>query len=107
MRTIINYLLLVAISSVKFLGGPIVYWRTQKYGEINLDFWMTNISIIAGGMIGVAIIIYLSEHIIPLYRKLRKIYYRNFSKKREIFADPTIDVNQQVEVNYNYVERKP
>ena len=106
MRTLINYLLLVAISSVKFLGGPIVYWRTQKYGEINLDFWMTNISIIAGGMLGVSIIIYLSEHIIPVYRKIKKIFQKYFYNKKQIFANLTVDTDQPLEVHYEYVERK-
>ncbi len=98
--------MLVAISSVKFLGGPIVYWRTQKYGEINLDFWMTNISIIAGGMLGVSIIIYLSEHIIPVYRKIKKIFQKYFYNKKQIFANLTVDTDQPLEVHYEYVERK-
>jgi hypothetical protein len=106
LRTLINYLLLVLISSVKFLGGPIVYWRTQRYGEINLDFWMTNVSIIAGGMLGVSLIIYLSDHIIPSYRKVRHFVEKYFFPKKEIFTDPTVDVNQQIEVHYDYVERR-
>ena len=106
MRTLINYLLLVAISSVKFLGGPIVYWRTQKYGEINLDFWMTNVSIITGGMIGVSLIIYLSDHIIPVYRKIRSFFEKYLYGKKQIFANPTVDIGEQVEVHYEYVERR-
>lgn len=106
MRTLINYLLLVAISSVKFLGGPIVYWRTQKYGEINLNFWMTNLAIITGGMLGVSIIIYLSEHIIPFYRKIKKIFKKYFYSKKQIFDSPTVDINQPLQVHYEYVERK-
>ena len=106
MRTLINYLLLVVISSVKFLGGPIVYWRTQKYGVIPLDFWMTNISIIAGGMLGVSLIIYLSDHIVPFYRKARALFEKYFIGNKQIFANPTVDINSPVEVHYEYVEKK-
>ncbi len=106
MRELINYLLLVAISSVKFLGGPVVYWRTQKYGEINLDFWMTNIAIITGGMIGVALIIYLSEHLVPLYRRMRKRIEKYIYSKKQHFSDPSVDVNQHFEVHYEYITKE-
>jgi hypothetical protein len=98
--------LLIAISSVKFIGGPIVYWRTQKYGEIDLDFWMTNICIIAGGMLGVSLIIYLSDHIIPAYRSIKKFVKKHYHSKTQIFANPTADIDQPVEIHYAYHERK-
>jgi len=106
LRTLINYLLLIAISSIKFLGGPIVYWRTQKYGEIDLNFWMTNICIITGGMLGVSLIIYLSDHIIPVYRAIKKVIKKYYYGGKQIFAKPTVDIDQPVEVHYDYVTRR-
>jgi hypothetical protein len=103
LRTLINYLLLVAISSVKFIGGPIVYWRTQKYGEIDLDFWMTNICIIGGGMMGVSLIIYLSDHIVPFYRRIKRFFKKYMFGRKPIFSNPTVDIDQPVEVHYDYV----
>lgn len=55
-------------------------------------------------MLGVSIIIYLSDHIIPYYRRVKKYFRKHFYTTKQIFSKPTVDIDQQVEVHYDYVD---
>src|SRR5258708_2890555 len=64
---------------------------------------MTNICIISGGMLGVSLIIYLSDHIVPVYRKIKRYLKKYVFGKRPIFSNPTVDIDQPIEIHYDYV----
>jgi hypothetical protein len=104
LESFINILTLILISSVKFAFGPSFAYLNQKY-----DFtWLeTNIYAIIGGMIGVTIFMHISEWLIKMWDKLRRHYFirkAKRKKRREMFSEPVADVEEHLEIHYQYVE---
>jgi hypothetical protein len=100
-QKIIHFILVVLLSSVKFIGGPILVYFNQKY-EPEFGFIGANFACIIGGMLGVFVFLYLSKFILRIYRKLRASYFHVF-KKKQIFSEPVVDVSAPVKVQYDYI----
>ena len=101
MEEFLKILTLILISSVKFAFGPSFAYLNQKY-----DFtWLeTNVYAIMGGMIGVIIFMHISDWILRMYDKIRNYYFRSKRKKFELFSDPVADTEENIKINYQYID---
>lgn len=104
MQKFIHFILIVLLSSVKFIGGPILVYFNHKY-EPEFGFFSANFACIIGGMLGVVVFLYLSKFILRIYRKIRAWYFHVFRKK-QLFSDPVVDVDAPIEVHYDYMPIK-
>jgi hypothetical protein len=99
----LKILTLILISSVKFSFGPSFAYLNENY-----DFtWLeTNVYAIMGGMIGVTIFMHISEWLIKSWEKVRTFYFMNKKRKKkpELFSEPVADVDEKVEIHYQYIE---
>src|SRR3954470_3698697 len=102
MEKFIQIIVIILISSVKFALGPSYVYFKENYGQFT--FLQTNIYTIIGGMLGVTVFMYFSEWIIRAYRNVKKIYRKSLMKGREIFSPPVADVEEKVEIHYDYIE---
>jgi hypothetical protein len=101
----IQIIVIILLSSVKFALGPSFVYFRENY---KFTFLQTNIYTIIGGMLGVVVFMYFSEWIILLYRRVKKRYRTYFDRRKGMFSPPVADVNEPVEIHYDYVtgERK-
>jgi len=90
----------ILLSSVKFAAGPAVVYFNEKY---DFSFIRANFYTITGGMLGVAIVLYLSPFIMKFWYWLRFMYHRITAKHHPYFSDPTVDIGRPVEIHYRYV----
>ena len=67
-------------------------------------FLQTNIYTIIGGMLGVVFFMYFSEWMIMLYRKAKKSFRKYFRRRDGVFSRPVADVNEPMEVRYDYID---
>ncbi len=105
MQKVFHFLVVVLLSSVKFIGGPTLVYMNQKY-EPEFGFVQANIAIISGGMLGVIVFIYFSKWILKIYRAIRKRLRNFFSRKeRKIYSPPVSDLTVDVDIRYNYIEK--
>lgn len=94
---------IIFLSSVKFVAGPFVVYFNEKY---DFSFLRTNFYTITGGMLGVAIVLYLSPFIMKLWYWMKLLYHRFTHPRNSYFSEPTVDTNQPMEVRYSYVQSK-
>lgn len=94
-------LAVILLSSVKFIAGPPFAYYDQKYG---FTFFETILYSVTGGMLGVVVFTYFSPHIIHFFQWI-KHFFTTTKKKSGIFAEPTVDFEQQVTVSYSYIEK--
>lgn len=94
---------LILLSSVKFVAGPTIVYFNQKY---DFSFLKTNLYTIIGGMLGVAVVLYISPYIMQFWYWLKFLYHRYFGKHDSYFSDPTVDTSQPIEVHYRYIAGK-
>jgi hypothetical protein len=93
----------ILFSSVKFVLGPSYVYLNENY---DFTFFQTNLYCIAGGMLGVGVFMFFSSWIIRAYRNIRKFYFNVFRRKRQqLFSPPVADVEENVLIHYDYVER--
>jgi hypothetical protein len=59
-----------------------------------------------GGMIGVTIFMHISDWLIRIYDRMRNYFFRRKTKKNYVFSDPVADTEEQLEIHYQYIERK-
>ena len=105
MQKVIHFFLVVLLSSVKFIGGPTLVYLNEKY-EPEFGFVQANIACITGGMLGVFVFMYFSKWILKVYRDIRKRMRMFFSKQRRGFYSPPVaDIEEDVEIRYNYIEK--
>jgi len=98
----IKILLVILLSSVKFIAGPpFAYGYNQKY-----DFTLVESMIysVIGGMLGVVVFTYFSDQVFKFWHWMME-KFRKVIKKRNIFSEPTVDIEQPVHVHYTYVEK--
>jgi hypothetical protein len=91
----------ILTSSIKFAFAiPFVYLN-ERY-----DFtWLqTNLFAILGGMLGVVVFMYCSEGMIYLWDRLRHYYFRKKSEMPSPFSTPVADVEESLEIRYDYIE---
>ena len=95
-------LTLILISSVKFVAGPPLVYLREQY-----DFtWLeTNIYAIIGGMIGVIVFMHVSDWVYELWHSIRDYFWKKKQKREEFFSPPKADTDEELEINYSYVEK--
>lgn len=101
MEDFLQIITLILISSVKFAFGiPFVYMN-ERY-----DFtWLeTNLYAILGGMLGVVVFMYFSEWLMFMWDKLRTYFFRKQQRHREPFTPPVADVEDPLEIHYEYID---
>ena len=91
----------LALSSVKFIFGPI-YFYYDKQNEYN--FYFTIFYSILGGMIGVVFFSYLSDLIFKIWDYIKHSFRKTFSNKNNTFSTPVADVDGKIIINYSYIE---
>jgi len=93
----------VLLSSVKFIGGPTLVYLNENY---QFGFIQANIAIVCGGMLGVVVFMSINQWLLKVYRQIRKKLHRVVNKrKRNLYSPPVADINVDVEIHYNYVEK--
>jgi hypothetical protein len=93
LETFLKILSVIALSSVKFLGGP-----PLAYGYKFNFFEIIGYTVI-GGMIGVVVVSYFSNLIVKFWYWLK---YSVFSKKDPNFSKPTVDLKGNIRIKYLY-----
>ncbi|HKR07062.1 MAG TPA: hypothetical protein VJY62_20660 [Bacteroidia bacterium] len=94
-------ILVILLSSVKFIAGPPFAYYNKQY---DFTFFETVIYSVAGGMLGVFVFTFFSEQAIKLWHWIKE-RLKKIIKKKEFFSEPTVDVEEQVKVHYLYVEK--
>ncbi|MEO8149701.1 MAG: hypothetical protein ABI723_18830 [Bacteroidia bacterium] len=97
----IKIILLILISSVKFVAGP----PFARYFDntINFSYFETVVYCIIGGMLGVFVFTYFSPLVFKSWEIIKRLILLPFRKKK-FFSPPTVDVNEKIEIKYSYVE---
>jgi hypothetical protein len=96
-------ILVILLSSVKFVAGPPFAYLNQSY---TFSIQETIIYCIVGGMLGVVVFSYWSKSIFSFINYLQaKI--RGTKKKVAVFSDPTVNIDANVKVTYEYVVTTP
>ena len=90
----------ILLSSVKFIAGPPFAYYDQKYG---FTVFETVIYSVMGGMLGVVVFSYFSPPIFQCWHWIRHLFTSK-KKIKEIFGEPTVDVDQPVSVTYSYMD---
>ena len=103
MEQLLKIISIILFSSVKFALGPSFVYFNENYQKFT--FFQTNLYTIIGGMLGVAVFMYFSEWIIEVYRFLRKLYRKSLKKGKEIFSPPVADIEEKLEIHYDYIEQ--
>lgn len=105
MQKVIHFIVVVLLSSVKFIGGPTLVYLNEKY-EFEFGFVQANIAIITGGMLGVVVFMYFSKWMLKVYRGIRKRMRRVLSGKySDFYSPPTADIETDLEIRYSYIEK--
>lgn len=91
----------ILISSVKFVAGPPFAYFDQRY---NFSFFETVIYCIIGGMLGVTLFTFFSEQITLVWHYLKRIF-KNLFKKNQRFSEPVADIEGNVTIRYEYIEK--
>jgi hypothetical protein len=81
--------------------GPAFVYYDQKY---DFTFFEAIIYPIIGGMLGVFIFSFFSDQVALAWHWV-KSKVKRVIRKREVFSDPTVDVDSKMEVHYSYVEK--
>jgi hypothetical protein len=103
LENLLRAIAIILLSSVKFVAGPSVVYFNEKY---DFSFLRTNFYVITGGMLGVAIVLYLSPFIMKLWYWLKSVYHRFTHPKDSYFSEPTVDSGNHMQVNYQFVQTK-
>jgi hypothetical protein len=95
-------ILIILVSSVKFLAGPPFAYYNKQY---DFGFFETVLFSVIGGMLGVVMFTYFSEQITVLWHWIKE-KIKKVIRKNEMFSEPMVDVAAHVEVHYQYIENK-
>jgi hypothetical protein len=99
---LLKIVLLILLSSVKFIAGPpFAYAYNQKY---EFGFAESVIYSIIGGMLGVFVFTFFSEQVMRLIRYL-KHHGKKIISRKEFYSKPEADVEVPVNIHYTYVEK--
>jgi hypothetical protein len=93
---LIKILVVIALSSVKFIGGPALAYG-YRFNYVQIVSYT-----VLGGMVGVVIVCYSSKYIYIVWDWL---HHKFFRKKETIYDDPTVDIDGHVKVKYTYVSK--
>ncbi len=93
--------LVILLSSVKFVAGPPFAYYDKKY---DFTFFETVSYCVIGGMLGVVVFSFFSG---PIFRGWHwlVLHIKHFFKKKDIFSEPVADIEGVVEIKYEYVKK--
>jgi hypothetical protein len=100
MNELRKIILVILLSSVKFVAGPSFAYYNKQY---DFSFFQTIFYCVLGGMLGVVLFTYFSTQLFRFWAWL-KFQYRKLFQRKEIFTTPLADVDTPLKVNYEYVE---
>lgn len=92
----------ILLSSVKFVAGPPFAYYDKRYDFSNAE---TVIYCVIGGMLGVFIFSYLSKPFFTLEHWIVNKFRKHFSKP-ETFSTPVADIEGEIEIKYEYIEKE-
>lgn len=95
-------ILVILLSSVKFVAGPSFAYYDQRY---EFSFVETIFYCVLGGMLGVIVFTYFSRTIISIWHRFNHKVKLAFVKS-EPFSSPVADVDQVLDIHYEYIEKK-
>ena len=102
MGEFVKILMVILISSVKFVVGPAFAYYDEKY-----DFTIFEAIVypIIGGMLGVFVFSFFSDQVANVWHWIQNRIKRTVSRKQP-FSEPTVDSEGKVAVSYTYVDSK-
>jgi hypothetical protein len=99
MNEFLKILLVIALSSVKFMAGPPFYYFNKQY---TFTFFETISLSVLGGMVGVVIFVNFSDLLFQFWHFIIHKFIKLFAKK-EVFSQPEADIEGNYEIKYSYV----
>ncbi len=96
-------IMVILLSSVKFVAGPAFAYYDQKF---DFTFFEAVLYPVIGGMLGVFVFSYFTDQIILTWHWIKSKLHVAVKGKKEVFSEPTVDVEGNMKVNYSYVEKK-
>jgi hypothetical protein len=102
MSEFIKIILVILLSSVKFVAGPPFAYYDQRY---DFSFFETVLYCVMGGMLGVFVFTFFSSHLFRFWHWL-KVRIKKAFRKKQIFSEPVADIDGNVEIHYEYVTEK-
>lgn len=100
---LLKILLLILLSSVKFIAGPpFAYVYNQKY---EFGFTESVIYSIIGGMLGVYVFTFFNDQVLKFIHYIRQ-KKRKHAGGKGVYSKPTADVNIPLKIKYMYVDEK-
>jgi hypothetical protein len=97
---VVKIILVILLSSVKFIAGPPFAYYDQKYG---FSVFETVLYSVIGGMLGVVVFSYFSPPIFQFWHWIMH-FFTSSKKKAEVFSEITVDTDQPVAVTYSYMD---
>lgn len=108
MSEFLKIILLILLSSVKFVAGPPFAYINNTY---DFSFIETVLYLVTGGMLGVVTFTFFSASIFRLWNYLKfefkKLRARAKRKRKHIFSEPVADVDGELEIHYEYISSAP
>jgi hypothetical protein len=99
MPEFVKIILVILLSSVKFVAGPPFAYYDSRY---DFTFFETVLYCVIGGMLGVVLFTFFSKPLFRFWHFLKHKYHSLFRRK-QIFSDPVADVESPVEIHYEYI----
>ena len=102
MNELWKIIIVILISSVKFVAGPPLVYLREQY-----DFtWLeTNVYAIIGGMIGVLVFMHVSDWIYELWHSIKDYFWHKKQQRENFFSQPKADTEEDIQINYSYIEK--
>ena len=93
-------ILVILLSSVKFVAGPPFAYYDERY---DFTFFETVLYCVIGGTLGVVAFTFFSKTLFDAWHFI-KIKFKNAFKRKQVFSEPVADVDEKLEIHYVYVE---
>ena len=100
MGEIIKIILVILLSSVKFVAGPPFAYYDKKY---DFSFFETVLYCVIGGMLGVVLFTFFSKPLFQFWHYFKHKIVKAFRKK-PVFSEPVADIDTPVEIHYEYIK---
>lgn len=98
----LKILMVILISSVKFVVGPAFAYYDDNF---NFSFFEAVIYPVIGGMLGVFVFSFFSDQLGKLWGFFKNEISQRVTKGRP-FSIPTVDAEGEIQVHYTYIEKK-
>jgi len=102
LNELVKILLVILLSSVKFVAGPAFAYYDSRY---DFGFFETILYCVSGGMLGVFVFTFFSPYILMAWKKIFSFIRFGLRKKKDTFSKPITDANSDIEVTYTYITK--